>query len=313
MFNSLKFIFLALIFISCTDTSIDGLEEEVPFVISGRVYDVFEGDTLFNEGVEIAIEGKAFYTNSDGEFSISDLEKEKSTYELSIGSKYHESVDTVIDLSNINEVFIDIKLESTLLDIAPLKLGNEWKYSISYSSLVYATEESNVEKGEIRYRIINVEEENDKLIYTFDKIFKGFYLRNQDTTFVEKQGTLKISESKETSVLSFISSSPEKFFHNPISIPSGPVDFEATIIIGVDNGSNWGYIPMRRFIPYSRVSPEVGLYTDLSEGSAFIATFGEEGGETRVDSSLVSYNNSWSGHTGKGFSLKNLISLISNQ
>ena len=70
---------------------------------------------------------------------------------------------------------------------------------------------------------------------------------------------------------------------------------------------------MRRFIPYSRVSQEVGLYTDLSEGSALIATFGEEGGETRVDSGLVRYSNNWSGNNSQGGSLKKLISLTSNQ
>jgi hypothetical protein len=86
---------------SCSDTGVDGLKEKSPKQITGKVFDVFKGDTLFSDNVEITIDGNTFYTNSDGEFQITNIET--GDHQLTFNSENHLYSDTVITISENDE------------------------------------------------------------------------------------------------------------------------------------------------------------------------------------------------------------------
>ena len=305
MCNKLILFSIVALVISCNDSGLDGFG---PQVVTGKVFDVFKGDTLFNENVEVSVNGNSFYTNSDGEFQIPDITT--GNHLFAVKSEHHLPSDTVITIGKETGTLVSIQLKQKLLDFFPMGENIELKYKGESSSLSWdptgadpidvgtkksyesITKTSFLDETDSSFRY-HLETTNEGFVVNYES--KNSVIQNSDTTNMYSRYLYVVSEDKYTSELSF------DLIHRP-SIDfgsSGPFYNRSSVVYWRSNGDQFYGWFRDRYLPQSRLTGNQAYNQLHIDGGLYTV---------KADTGLTNYQESYNGHTGKGTTQISLIS-----
>ncbi len=278
--------------------------EESTIKIVGYTYDVFESDTLKVQDVTVIVGENEIITNERGEFEIPDLLE--GEYLFSFNSEYHESLDTVIEISSRNSINLAIELTPLYHDFTPIFVGSEWVYeNIENNRFWEGTGDGRSSGSSVvnLTRIITVdskiETENHylyNLSYTNEGIKTEISEADTSTVQINGAGSYTLKELKSSSELS-----TENFqYEGDRSIGQVTPFFDGgryvTMVTNNDGTCcGWKELLFRRYFPISRL-PE----GRLPNSSHYVVH--------EPDSGMTYYDESWSGNNGSGQTIQTLVS-----
>lgn len=149
--------------------------KEIPVQVSGKVVDIFLGDTLgvmpSKYTIDFKIDGKTISLSDEGAFEVALFPGE---YEFNIESENHYSLDTLIVVDRrTNEVLLP--LNPIMLDYFPSQVGNKWVYAGSSGSTSLSTGTRTSTQSEIVWEFIrdSISTITNDSIYVFSSTYES--------------------------------------------------------------------------------------------------------------------------------------------